>query len=106
MKYLGEKLYELRCSKNMDQKEIANKFYVKSNTWCQYEKNRRRPDIDLLKQIANYFNISIDYLLGTTELKFDPKDNNLITIISIYQNIPKSERHQFLNHIKNFKIKD
>lgn len=103
MKYLGDKLYELRQSKNMSQEEIATKFYVKKNTWCQYERNIRRPDIDLLKQIANYFNISIDYLLGTTELKYDPKDQNITNIISIYQELSKDEKQYFINYIKTFK---
>lgn len=103
MKYLGDKLYELRHSKNMSQEEIATKFYLKRNTWCQYECNIRRPDIDLLKQIANYFNISIDYLLGTTELKYDPKDPILTNIISIYQELSKDEKQYFINYIKTFK---
>ena len=103
LKYLGDKLYELRISKNMSQEELATKFYVKKNTWCQYERNLRRPDIDLLKQIANYFNISIDYLLSTTELKYDPKYPTLINIISIYQKLSECEKQHFINHINKFK---
>lgn len=33
-----------------------------------YEKGKREPDIESLKQIANYFNCSIDYLLGKTDI--------------------------------------
>lgn len=103
LKYLGDKLYELRSSKAMSQEDIATKFYLKRNTWCQYERNIRRPDIELLKQIANYFNISIDYLLGTTELKYDPKDKILTNIISIYESIPNNKKQCFFNYIEIFK---
>lgn len=103
LKFLGDKLYELRHSQNLSQEDIASKFYVKKNTWCQYERNIRRPDIDLLKQIANYFNISIDYLLGTTEIKYDPKDPILTNIISIYQELSNTEKQNFIKHIETFK---
>lgn len=39
-----------------------------------YEKGKREPDIESLKQIANYFNCSIDYLLGKTDKRNYDKD--------------------------------
>lgn len=58
-----ENLRKLRISKNIQQKELAALLNIKISTYCQYETGKRQPDYETLKRIANYFNVSIDYLL-------------------------------------------
>lgn len=37
---------------------------VERSTICQYESGRRRPDVSILEAMANYFNVSVDFLIG------------------------------------------
>ncbi|MCR0260016.1 MAG: helix-turn-helix domain-containing protein [Clostridium sp.] len=58
-----ENLKKLRTSCNLTQKEMADKLGMNQQTYANYETGRREPDFDTLKEIASYFNVSIDFLL-------------------------------------------
>lgn len=76
----GTRLKELRKSKNMTQEQLAEELNKKYNlneskpTISQYENNRRVPDLDRIVNIADYFNVSLDYL---TYRKFEETNDNL-----------------------------
>lgn len=63
-KKFSERLLELRLNKKVTQEEAAKKIGVARTTYAGYEINRSEPDIYTLVKIANYFNTSIDYLVG------------------------------------------
>ncbi len=56
------KLKELRVLNNLTQQEIADKLLIQQTTYCNYEKEKTQPPIELLIKIANFFNVSLDYL--------------------------------------------
>lgn len=60
----AERLKELRKSKNLTQLEFAKTFHIASGTVAMWETNKRQPDADTIKKVANFFNVSVDYLLG------------------------------------------
>lgn len=61
----GDRLKELRLSKKLTQKELGDIFNISDRVIGYYESNNRFPkDQDTLINIANYFNVSVDYLLG------------------------------------------
>lgn len=60
----GERLKHLRENKNLFQKELGDILHVTSQTISGWEINRTTPDYETLVKIANYFNVSVDYLLG------------------------------------------
>lgn len=60
---LGEKIKYLRYRYNISQRYLANKLCVTISTISMYEQNKRIPSIYTLKEIANFFNVSIDSLL-------------------------------------------
>lgn len=62
------RLKELREQLNISQTELANQLGVVRSTICQYEKNNRQPDTETLTKLADYFGVSIDYLLGRNEI--------------------------------------
>lgn len=74
----GDRLKELRKSKELTQAELAKLFSLGESTISFYESNKRTPDYELLKQIADYFNVSIDYLLGRSNVR-NPEENKVIT---------------------------
>ena len=67
----GKRLKELRTKNNLTQQKIAQDLNTVQTTYSGWEKDKREPSYEKLKTIANYFNVSIDYLLEN-----DNFDNN------------------------------
>ncbi len=61
------RLKELRRARRITQLKMAMDLHMSQNTISRYENNEREPGIRELIQIADYFNISIDYLLERTD---------------------------------------
>lgn len=57
-------LKELRKQRNLTQTQVANDLHISQRAYSYYETGDRQPNIDLLMDMAVYFNISIDYLVG------------------------------------------
>lgn len=63
-----EKLQELRKSRGLTQEELAEVLYVSRTAISKWESGRGYPSIDSLKEIANYFSVSIDELLSSEKM--------------------------------------
>ena len=63
-----EKLKELRKSRGLTQEELAEELYVSRTAISKWESGRGYPSIDSLKEISNYFSVTIDELLSTDNL--------------------------------------
>ena len=71
------RLKELREDSDKTQKTIAEYLCIKQNTYCQYENEQRQIPIGLLVMLANYYNTSVDYIIGITDIKTPyPKRKN------------------------------
>lgn len=70
-------LRKLRESNNMTQQQMADKFGIQRPTYSRYENGERQPDFDLLLKISDYFNVSVDYLLGKEREPSSTLDNQL-----------------------------
>jgi bacteriophage CI repressor helix-turn-helix domain len=74
MSSFGSRLKHLRESRNIPQKEFAKMLNIANSTLSQYESDKRIPNDDVKVQIAQFFNVSTDYLLGNeTPPKFKPQ---------------------------------
>lgn len=62
----GDRIAELREAKGWTQEELANSLGITRAALSHYEKNRRKPDFEALKQLADCFHVSVDYLVGRT----------------------------------------
>lgn len=60
----AENLKYLRNSRQFTQKELATILGLSANCVCEWEKNRSEPSIATIKQIAEVFDVTTDYLLG------------------------------------------
>ena len=69
-----QRIKELREEKNISQLELAKKLNLTQQSISLYEKGDREPSIDVLKSIANFFNVSLDYLLGKSDIRNYDKD--------------------------------
>lgn len=61
------RLKELRKNKRISQLKLAMDLNMNQNTISRYENGEREPGIKEIISIAEYFNVSIDYLLEQTE---------------------------------------
>lgn len=64
----NEKLQELRKNKGITQEELANNLFVSRTAISKWESGRGYPNIESLKDISKFFNISIDELLSCNEI--------------------------------------
>ena len=60
---------ELRTERNLSQKETAADLGIGITTYCRYELGMREPNASLLDQMADYYDVSVDYLLGRTDTR-------------------------------------
>ena len=64
---LSENIKNLRKAKGISQLKLALDLNTNQNTVSRYETGEREPSISDLIKIADYFNVSIDYLVGRTD---------------------------------------
>ncbi len=57
----------IRKQYNISMKKLGEAMNLGESTISQYESGNREPSFDILIRIADYFNVSIDYLLGRSE---------------------------------------
>ncbi len=66
---MGFRLKELRKERNISQLKLALDLNMNQNTISRYETMEREADYETLVRLADYFGVSLDYLLGRTESK-------------------------------------
>lgn len=57
-------LRELRTKKGVYQKDVAKYLGVDRTTYVKYERGDSEPSIDIIKKLANYFDVTVDFLVG------------------------------------------
>lgn len=67
-----DRFRELRLKNNLTQEEIGKKFNVIKQTISSWEKGNSRPDIDTAIKLADFFVVTVDYLLGRTDNPNNP----------------------------------
>lgn len=61
-------LEKIRKEKNKTQVEVANKLGITYQAYAHYEKERRAPSPEQLKILADYFNVTVDELIGHEQM--------------------------------------
>lgn len=111
----GQQLKSLRLSHKITQKQLAESIGVSERGIQNYELNERKPTYDTLIAMADYFNVSLDYLVGRNDEKknassdgdFSPKEDELIKNFKLLDDVSKGkliERSRMLaeeSHPKN-----
>ena len=67
MLQLGKKLKEMRKAEGMTQEQLAEKLQINRVNYTRYETDVTRPDYETLIAIADFYNISLDEILGRDE---------------------------------------
>ena len=62
-----ERIRNIRIDRGLTQEDVAKLLNVKQNTYCQYETGVLNYPLDLVVKLAEYYNVSMDYLVGLTD---------------------------------------
>lgn len=100
----GNRLKELRQQKGLTQADLANLLNLGPTAISNYEANRNEPTFEKLLQLAEYFEVSCDYLLGKSD-KYLPVegeiiDRDIIEIFNLYQEMNLESIEEFKNFAK------
>lgn len=85
----GNRLRELRLSRELTQADFANAINLGESTISFYESDKRSPDYETLVKIARFFNVSTDYLLCQTD---DPTPHIRVKIATKIDPDPQQEK--------------
>ena len=77
MAKFGNILKKLRKDRCISQTELAKALGLSFSAISMYERGSREPDFETLEAIADFFNVSMDYLLGKTSFLSPILDNNI-----------------------------
>lgn len=111
MPTLADRLKELRKSKKLTQTELGKILGVGKTTISMYETNNSTPNDEIKMKISEYFNVSLDYLLGKTDSKNYTDDSNITIALNSdrdYGDLPDEaikEINNFIDYVKE-KYKD
>lgn len=73
MRY-GDRLKKLRESKKLSQQQLAEKLNINRSTYARYELNQTQPDYETLQRLADFYDVSTDYILTGINTKLTEKD--------------------------------
>lgn len=68
MKY-NERIREIREDNFLTQQKIADLLCVGQRTYCDYESGKTRIPVDSLIILAKFYNVSLDYISGASDIK-------------------------------------
>lgn len=65
----SQRIKLLRKEKKLTQQNLADFLEVRRSTYGEYERGKIMPPYDKIQRLADYFNVSVDYLMGATNFK-------------------------------------
>lgn len=65
----SERLRALRKERGMTLQQLAAQFKMSHSTLSKYETGSRKPDMDMLKKLSDFFGVSVDYMMGESPVR-------------------------------------
>lgn len=92
----GKRLTEVRKRKNLSQEDVAKHLGTKSPVIGRYERDEMKPSIDTATKLADFLEVSLDYLVGKADAEIDTLTLNRILEV---QKLPKDVRDKLFYFI-------
>ena len=101
MAKFGELVAELRNDRGLTQRELGAILHVSTATVSNYENGNHYPDVERLIAIANYFDVTVDYLLGRTSLNITLDElkeelvfgKNVLDVADLLKHLPTQRKN-------------
>lgn len=87
------RLKELRESRSLSQRELGDELGLSKSSIGNYEKGYRQPDMETLILLADYFDVTVDYLIGRSLLPSFIVSSQEETMLQIYRKLPKHKQN-------------
>lgn len=97
---VGERIAGLRKHRGLSQYQLAKLLNIATSTLGMYETGKRKPNVEMLEQIAEFFNVSTDYLLGRAAPDADRNTADLADDDTIFTFEGKPIPEQDLEYMK------
>ena len=88
MEFFIKRLLEIRTSKNISQIDISKSINISLRSYQRYEKGEREPSLTVIYSIADYFDVSTDYLLGRNPQNPPTEFNNATDAMEFILKLP------------------
>lgn len=99
-----ERLQQLIKEKGITQKQMCDDIQINKNLPKYWKDNNTHPNKTILNSLASYFDVSVDYLLGITDIKKEITPTEYSegeqALIELFNKIPKEKKELVLNMIK------
>jgi len=95
---IGERLLELRKDADLTQDDLADILKINKHSISSYERNRSEPPDVIKIAIAHYFNVSVDYLLGLTDIPTPINRQN--QVLRLPANFPEKLLPELMSYIE------
>lgn len=89
-----EKIFELMKERKLTAKQLSEATGISQSNFTEWKKGRSNPKYEALSLIADYFDVSVDYLLGNDTIRAYDENNNLVVIDDETRSIIDSLRSQ------------
>ena len=64
-----QRIQDLRTDADMSQKQLSEILHISQRSYSHYETGSRNIPVEMLIRLANYYDMSVDYLVGRTDKK-------------------------------------
>ena len=103
------RIQELRTSAGLTQRALAERIGVKNYTVANWEQNRTEPSVKDLIDLANFFECSVDYLLGRENdfgqiVIFNSENREHSELLALFESLSPTRKQTVLSLIKDLKI--
>jgi transcriptional regulator with XRE-family HTH domain len=112
MATFGDRLRSLRIEKELNQEELGKIFNMTKSRISQYETSKHEADDETKKMFADYFKVSLDYLMGRTNIR-EPEsltldeelqqllnDPDTMVAFKDFKNLSETDKQEIINFIR------
>ena len=100
----SERLKSLRLEAGLTQKEIAEQLGISQQGYAYWERGTKKPTQDRLTLLSNYFDVSVDYLLGKSDSRYSDEqlDGMEVFFRNQTQDMTEEERAEFRKELQEY----
>jgi transcriptional regulator with XRE-family HTH domain len=93
-------LKKLRKQNKLSQKELGKIFHAAQNTVSQWENAIKMPSYEIIEEIADYFNVTVDYLLGREEKPSENPNDLSNKIMELFNHLDEKHQQQVIEYTR------
>jgi transcriptional regulator with XRE-family HTH domain len=95
----GERCSHIRKRKKISQAQIGKCLKIDGDAYGRYERDEVKPSIEMAKKISDVLDVSLDYLVGKTDLELD---NEMLKRVRLVSKLPKQEKEHVFIFLDSF----